>query len=114
MLKRIWSILIFAVLIAPATALADTVGGIDKKTADETAQTLVQLFNSVLQPIGALLIFATIAFTAFKLIITAHKPEERAEAMKSIPYIIAGGIGLGAVMLLAGFVVGLMTQVSGN
>lgn len=93
-------------VVSPAWA----VGGIAEKTAEETASTLVNVVKDIIQPLGALVIFATVAYTAFKLVVTAHKPNERAEAMAALPYILFGGIALGAVMLLSGFVVGLMLK----
>lgn len=67
--------------------------------------------KDIIQPLGALVIFAAVAYTAFKLVITAHKPNERAEAMSALPYILGGGLVLGGVMLISGFIVGLMAKV---
>ncbi|MEW6727531.1 MAG: hypothetical protein AB1327_11345 [Bacillota bacterium] len=97
----------WGVTAAPAWAVA----GLPEATADSVATKLVDVVKEVLQPLGALCIFVAIAWTAFKLIVTANKPQERAEAMSAIPYILGGGVALGATMLLAGFVVGLMSKV---
>ncbi|MGQ9713024.1 MAG: hypothetical protein ACUVRC_10305 [Desulfotomaculales bacterium] len=93
-----------------AAAPAGAVAGIAEQTAEQTAEKILGVVKDIIQPIGALVIFAAIAWTAFKLVATANKPQERAEALGAIPYILGGGIGLGAVMLLAGFVVGLMVK----
>ncbi|MGI9951372.1 hypothetical protein V3F56_03335 [Moorellaceae bacterium AZ2] len=71
---------------------------------------MVQLMNDVLRPFGALLIFLAVAYTGFKMVITAHKPEERAQALASIPYILGGAIVIGGVMIFAGFIVQLMIR----
>ncbi|MGQ9533430.1 MAG: hypothetical protein ACUVTQ_11625 [Desulfotomaculales bacterium] len=99
---------LFAWLLAAAPAGA--VAGIAEQTAEQTAEKLLNVVKDIIQPLGALVIFAAITWTAFKLVATANKPQERAEALAAIPYILGGGIALGAVMLLAGFVVGLMTK----
>jgi hypothetical protein len=116
-MRKIWDYMtwfpagLYAWLAAIRPAWAQGTAGIDEKTAEETASKLVDLLNGVIQPIGALVIFVAIAWTAFRLIVTANKhPQERAEALSAIPYILGGGIVLGGAMLLAGFIVGLMVE----
>lgn len=87
------------------TAWAET-GGITTQTAEQLSSKVVTWANSIIQPIGAAIIFISIAYAAIKIIITANKPEERAKAMSALPYILLGGVGLGAIMLFAGFVIG--------
>lgn len=115
-IKRIRNMMAVIIMMAIAwmtTAVpAWAVGGINTRTAEETAAALVTVLNTVVQPIGAFVIFIVVAWTAFLLITSAHRPEERAKAMGSIPYILGGGIGLGAVLIISGFVVGLMVQVA--
>lgn len=93
--------------VAPAWA----VGGIDERTAEDVASKIVGVLKDILMPIGAMVIFAAVAWTGFKLIITAHKPQERAEAMAALPYILGGGLVLGGVMLISGFIISLMAKV---
>lgn len=102
-----WSWL--AVLLL-AAAPAWAVGGIAERTAEETASRVVQILNDVVRPMGAMVIFGAIAYTAYKMIATAHKPEERAQTLGAIPYILGGAIIIGGIMLFAGFVVGLMMR----
>ena len=94
-------------------ALADT-GGIAERTAEDVAQSLVNALKPVLMPVGALIIFAAVAWTALKLIMTANNPQERARVMESLPYILGGGIALGAVFLIAGFIIGLASGLYGK
>ena len=99
------------VLAAQASAaLAQGTAGISEKTADEVATKVVDLVKGITTPLGSAIIFISIVVVAFKIIATANKPEERAKAMGSIPYILGGGLMLGLALMLAGFVIGLMTQ----
>lgn len=90
-------------------ALAET-AGISQKTADEVATKVVDLVKDITMPLGSAIIFVAIVIVAFKIIATANKPEERAKAMGSIPYILGGGLMLGLALMLAGFVIGLMVK----
>ena len=100
------SLFVWGIAAAPAWA----VGGVAERSAEQVSTKLVEVLKGIIQPLGALVIFAVVAFTAFKLVTTAHKPDERAQAMGSLPYILGGGVALGAVMLLSGFIVGLMMK----
>lgn len=87
--------------------------GIEDVDAGTMSDNIVAVANDVIRPIGALLIFIALGITAFKLITTANKPGERAEAMGSIPYILGGGLLLGGLMMFAGFILGLMNSLAG-
>jgi Na+/serine symporter len=95
------------ILALPAWA---AVGGIAERTAEEASSRVVQLLNDVLRPFGALIIFVAVAYTGFKMVMTAHRPEERAQTLASIPYILGGAIVIGGVMIFAGFIVQLMLR----
>ncbi|MDI6908107.1 MAG: hypothetical protein QMC81_11565 [Thermoanaerobacterales bacterium] len=110
---NVFIVLVAAVLALAAAAPAFAEAGLPEATADDVATRLVDVGKEILMPLGAVCIFVAIAWTAFKLIITANKPEERAQAMSAIPYILGGGVGLGATLLFAGFLVGLMKRVGG-
>lgn len=88
-------------------------GGVTEATAAEVANKVVDVLNDVLMPIGGVVIFVTIVICAFKIITTANKPNERAEAMTSLPYIAFGGVLLGGALMAAGLIYGLMVQVHG-
>lgn len=102
------SLLAWGLAVAPAWAA----GGIQERTAEDVASKLVSVLKETIMPLGALIVFVSVAWTAFKIITTANKPNERAEAMSAIPYILGGGLVLGGVMLLSGFIVGLMAKVN--
>lgn len=101
---------VFAWGLAAVPAYAQAIAPVG---ADEVATKLVNTLNSVVRPIGMVVIFAVVAWAAFKLVTTANNPTARAETMGSLPYIVIGGIALGAVMLFSGFIVSLMQQVGG-
>lgn len=114
-LRRLWeklgwllgSVWLALALTAPAWA------GVTEKTADEVANKLSDTIQSIVFPLGGLIVFVAVIIVAVKLITTAGKPKERAEAMESIPYIILGGLLLGGGMLIAGLVLKLMKTVGG-
>lgn len=113
MLKKIRNVvlLVMAVLFTSVgTAGATGTEGIDTVTPAEVFNRLRNVVDDVLTPLGGFLIFLSVVFVAFKLITTANKPQERADALASLPYIAGGGILLGAALLLTGFILGLMGQ----
>ncbi len=114
MVKKIKSKMIaFYSMFIVFTATTPALAGIADVDATTMSDKIVGVANDVVRPIGALLIFLALAITAFKLITTANKPQERAEAMGSIPYILIGGLLLGGLMMFAGFILGLMNQLAG-
>lgn len=109
MLRKIRNIMLLAwvfmfVSVRPVAA-------IDPITPVDLTERLRHLVMGVIQPLGAFVIFLAICFAGFKLILTANKPQERAEVLASLPYIVGGGILLGSVMLLSGFIIGLMEAI---
>lgn len=97
-----------------ATRMPVFAAGVVETRPEEVANKVVDTLNSVLMPIGGVVIFVTIVIASFKIITTANKPQERAEAMTSLPYIVFGGIMLGAALMASGLVYGLMVKVHGS
>lgn len=95
-------------LITVQGAVAEKIG---EKTAEEVEDKVVVLVGTYAKPLGATLIFVAICITAVRIILTANKPEDRAKAISSLPYILGGGLLLGGAMLVAGLVVGSWTKV---
>lgn len=95
---------------ASVALAANGTAGISEKTADEVAKKVVDITKEITVPLGSAIIFISIVVVAFKIIATANKPEERAKAMGSIPYILGGGVLLGLALMLAGFIIGLMLK----
>jgi hypothetical protein len=105
----LFSLVVCMSLAAPAWA--DSV--IASQTGTQVEQGLVTVLNTIVEPIGGVLIFVVVVWVAFQMITTAHKPEERAKVMGSLPYIVAGGLLLGGVMLFSGFILSLASQMPG-
>lgn len=98
------------ILALKSAALAQT-SGISQKTAEEVSTKVVELVKGVTIPLGSALIFIAIVVSAFKIIASASKPEERAKALGSMPYILGGGLLLGGAFVVAGWIIGLMMKV---
>lgn len=103
---------VLAALAVQAAAYAQGTAGISEKTAQEVGQRVVDIVRDVTFPLGSAVIFISVVVTAFKLIATAGKPEERGKVVGSIPYIIGGGLLLGGAILVAGWIVGMMVRAS--
>jgi hypothetical protein len=96
-------------LMNVGVAFADVISEHD---ADEVGTAIIDLLSGIMYPLGATIIFVCIVIVAFKVIATANNPTGRAEAIGSLPYIIAGGALLGGSLLLAGFVMSLFSTLS--
>jgi hypothetical protein len=100
----------FAYLAAARAAAFAQTGGISERTTEEVSQRVVDLVKGITIPLGSALIFIAIVVTAFKIIATAGKPEERAKVLGSLPYILGGGVLLGGAVMAAGWIIGLMLK----
>lgn len=83
---------------------------ISEQTAESVSQKVVSLVSELLLPFGGAVIFIAVVIAALKIILTANKPNDRAEAISSLPYILGGGVLLGGAMIVAGFIVGLWSR----
>lgn len=61
-----------------------------------------------------MLIFASIVIAAFKMIANANNPQKRAESIGSLAWICAGGVVLGASLIIAGIIVNVATNGTEN
>lgn len=114
--KRITSIGLTSMamaIVASTYALPALAEQITSQDASSVTDKIVTVLDKIFMPLGALVIFVAIGFTAFKMITTANKPSERADAMGSLPYIFFGGIILGGIFLFAGLIFGIMTDLHG-
>lgn len=80
-----------------------------EELADKFAATLKDL----LIPIGSILLLIAVTIIAVKIITSANKPQERTEAISSLPYLLLGTGLLGGVMIIAGFLLNIMSSVGG-
>ncbi len=108
MLTKIRNSLMLAMVVVFSAVSSVEAAGIPVVTPDNLFNQLRGIVNTVITPLGAFLIFISICFAGFKLIMTANKPQDRSEVLASLPYIAGGGIILGSVLLLTGFIIGLI------
>lgn len=83
---------------------------ITEVSADELANTFATTIKGLLIPLGIILIIVAVTIAAVKIITSANKPQERTDAVSSLPWILLGAGLLGGVMIVAGFLMGIMTQ----
>ena len=96
-------------MVSQAWAEKKQSGGVSAVEAETLSNKLVDMVNTLLMPFGSLVILVAVVISAFKIITSANKPEERARAMGSLPYIIGGVLLLGGAMLVAGVILGQWT-----
>ena len=63
---------------------------------------------------GGVLIFASIVVAAIKMIANANNPQKRAESIGSLAWICGGGVILGASLIIAGIIINVATNNTGN
>lgn len=100
--------------MAVAAAYSPVLAGVTQQYPEEVSNKVVDTFKEYLMPIGGVVIFITVVISAFKIMSTANKPQERAEAMTSLPYIALGGGLLGGALLITGLIYGLGMKLNIN
>ena len=63
---------------------------------------------------GGVLIFASIVVAAIKMIANANNPQRRSESIGSLAWICGGGVILGASLIIAGIIINVATNSTGN
>lgn len=104
--KAVATVTLWFLLAQTALAAED----ISEKTAEEVSGSFIALASSLAKPLGGALIFVSILYCGAKIVATANKPRERAEALGAIPYIFGGGLVIGGAIILAGFIMGMWTK----
>ena len=87
------------------------IGTAEVKTATENIKRVI---TSIAMPLGGVLIFASIVIAAIKMIANANNPQKRAESIGSLAWICGGGVVLGASLIIAGIIINVATNNSGN
>lgn len=91
-----------------APAWAEKIGGIPVISLNDVIlQALKWVLKNVTGPLGSLIIFCSIAYTAYRIVTTTGDPYKRAEAMTAIPRVLLVGLVLGGIMLLANIIAAL-------
>lgn len=90
---------------------ATAIGTAEVQTATENIKRVI---TSIAMPLGGVLIFASIVVAALKMITNANNPQKRAESIGSLAWICGGGVILGASLIIAGIIINVATNSTGN
>lgn len=112
-LKRILSTILVALIIFTNNVFATsaTLGTQEVTTA---TQNLQRVITSLAIPLGSVIIFASIVITALKMIFNSNNPNKRSESIGSLAWITAGGVLLGLSLVLAGIILNVATNGTGQ
>lgn len=101
-----------AITFIPAsTCLATSIGTSEVQTATDNIKRVI---TSIAMPLGGVLIFASIVVAALKMIANSNNPQKRSESIGSLAWICGGGVILGASLIIAGIVINIATNNTGN
>ena len=87
------------------------IGTAEVQTATDNVKRVI---TSIAMPLGGVLIFASVVVAAIKMIANANNPQKRAESIGSLAWICGGGVILGASLIIAGIIINIATNNSGN
>lgn len=90
---------------------AEGIGTAEVQTATDNIKRVI---TSIAMPLGGVLIFASVVIAAIKMIANANNPQKRAESIGSLAWICGGGVILGASLIIAGIIINVATNNSGN
>lgn len=90
---------------------AEGIGTAEVQTATDNIKRVI---TSIAMPLGGVLIFASVVVAAIKMIANANNPQKRAESIGSLAWICGGGVVLGASLIIAGIIINIATNSSGN
>lgn len=99
------------VLFTHNVCFATAIGTAEVQTATENIKRVI---TSIAMPLGGVLIFASIVVAALKMITNANNPQKRAESIGSLAWICGGGVILGASLIIAGIIINVATNSTGN
>lgn len=98
-------------VIRANTCFAEGIGTAEVQTATDNIKRVI---TSIAMPLGGVLIFASVVVAAIKMIANANNPQKRAESIGSLAWICGGGVILGASLIIAGIIINVATNNSGN
>lgn len=88
--------------------------GIGTQEVKTATDSIKRVITSIAMPLGGVLIFASIVVAAIKMIANANNPQKRAESIGSLAWICGGGVILGASLIIAGIIINVATNNTGN
>lgn len=102
-----------AMLFAMQTSqvFAETIGTAEVETATDSIKRVI---TSIAMPLGGVLIFASVVVAALKMIANSNNPQKRYESIGALAWICGGGVILGASLIIAGIIVNVSTNNTGN
>lgn len=114
MLKKMKKILYFFpafIMLTCNWCFATSVGTKEITAATDNIQRTI---SSIAIPLGTVIIFASIVITAIKMIVHSNNPNKRTESISSLSWITAGAVLLGLSMVIAGVILNIATNGTGN
>ncbi len=102
-----------AMLFAMQTSqvFAETIVTAEVETATDSIKRVI---TSIAMPLGGVLIFASVVVAALKMIANSNNPQKRSESIGALAWICGGGVILGASLIIAGIIVNVSTNNTGN
>lgn len=80
----------------------------------QATENLQRVITSLAIPLGSVIIFASIVITALKMIFNSNNPNKRSESIGSLAWITGGGVLLGLSLVIAGIILNIATDGSGQ
>ena len=103
-----------SMLIIKANMCLATNSGIGTAEVTQATENIKRVITSIAMPLGGVLIFASVVVAAIKMIANANNPQKRAESIGSLAWICGGGVVLGVSLIIAGIIINIATNNSGN
>lgn len=104
--------LIYILALKNNVLATDTALGTQEVTT--ATQNIQRVITSLAIPLGSVIIFASIVITSIKMIFNSNNPNKRSESIGSLAWITAGGVLLGLSLVLAGIILNIATNGTGQ
>lgn len=113
MIKKIYVVSTTATLFVTQASqvFAESIGTAEVQAATDNIKRVI---TSIAMPLGGVLIFASVVVAALKMIVNSNNPQKRAESIGSLTWICGGGVILGASLIIAGIIINIATNNTGN
>ena len=108
------TITLFAIKANMVFAAETGNSGIGTAEVTQATDNIKRVITSIAMPLGGVLIFASVVVAAIKMIANSNNPQKRSESIGSLAWICGGGVVLGASLIIAGIIVNIATNNSGN
>ena len=99
------------IAIQAKKVFAQSIGTEEVQTATDNIKRVI---TSIAMLLGGVLIFARVVVVALKMIANSNNPQKRSESIGSLAWICGGGVILGASLIIAGIIINIATNNSGN